>query len=67
MVKNIKLKAWDASEAACPAIKKQVEQLQLLQSKPLKLNSDVIVLHPNESPVSHPVPHWGYAIHHLGR
>ncbi len=46
MAKTIKLKAWDGTETACPAIKKQVEQLQNLQSKPLELNSDVIVLHP---------------------
>ena len=46
MVKRMKLKTWDTNETACPAIRKQVQKLQELQSKPLDLNSEVIALHP---------------------
>ena len=46
MVRRMKLTNWDTNETACPAIRKQVQKLQELQSKPLDLNSEVIVLHP---------------------
>ncbi len=46
IAKKIKLKTWDSNETACPAIRTQVEKFHNLQSKPLALNSDVIVLHP---------------------
>ena len=46
MTKKIRPRNWNLKEAGCPSIKKQIEQLEQLQSKPLKLNTDVIVLHP---------------------
>jgi hypothetical protein len=46
MAKKIWLKKSDFTEEGCPSIKKQIEQLQQLQSKVFKLRSNVIVLHP---------------------